>query len=404
MTGENQSMADLAAEAEAFFSARVPLRAPASRSWGEGSDDVLGVATQRGDEERQEVETAQRWQAELFDAGLAWADGPPEFGGRGLSAAHARLVRQIGARYELPNTSCFMVSHDIVGPTIAAHGTAEQKAKWLPALWRGDVIACQLFSEPEAGSDLASLRTTAVRDGDGWVITGQKVWSSGAHYSGVGELLARTGSSADRHRGITAFLIEMDSPGVEVRPLRQITGSEHFNEVFLDAVRVPDSARLGDVDGGWEVARTTLGGERSLMADEHNGILDEPVRRLFALARHAGADADTAVLEQLGEAWMRDQILHVTGDRLESATGAPPGSVVKLMMTDNMEFYLGLAGKLLGYRLIADTGEWGTYAWSRLLLGAPAHRIAGGSDEIQKNIIAERVLGLPREPRPAPSK
>ncbi len=394
-------MADLAAAAEAFFAARVPLRAPASLAWGEGSEDVLGVATQRGEAEAAEVATAKSWQAGLFDAGLAWVDGPPEYGGRGLSAAHARLVRQIGARYELPNTSCFMVSHDIVGPTIAAHGTAGQKGKWLPVLWRGDVIACQLFSEPEAGSDLASLRTTAVRDGDEWIITGQKVWSSGAHYSGVGELLARTGATADRHRGITAFLVEMDAPGVDVRPLRQITGSEHFNEVFLDEVRVPEAARLGAVNGGWEVARTTLGGERSLMADEHNGILDEPVRRLFALARHEGADQDAAVLEQLGEAWLRDQILHVTGERLESATGAPPGSVVKLMMTANMEYYLDLASKLLGTKMIADTGEWGTFAWSRLLLGAPAHRIAGGSDEIQKNIIAERVLGLPREPRPA---
>lgn len=168
----------------------------------------------------------------------------------------------------------------------------------------------------------------------------------------------------------------MSSPGIDVRPLRQITGSEHFNEVFLDAVRIPDSARLGPVNGGWPVAMTTLGGERSLMADEHNGILDHPVRRLLALARHTGSDADPAVLEQLGEAWLRDQLLHVTGERLAAAEGAPPGSVVKLMMTDNMEFYISLAGRLLGHRLIADTGSWGTYVWSQLLLGAPAHRIA----------------------------
>lgn len=401
MTGEQESVIrSLADEARRFFGQRAARKAPVMHGWGQGKDQVLGVATHSGDDERAGVAAARAWQADLYDAGLAWVDGPPEYGGRGLTAAHARLVRDIAAEYEVPNTSCFMVSHDIVGPTILAHGTPEQKSRWLPALWRGDIIACQLFSEPEAGSDLASLRTTAVRDGDDWVVSGQKVWSSGAHYSGVGELLARTGPASDRHRSITAFLIDMSLPGIDVRPLRQITGSEHFNEVFLDSVRIPDAARLGPVNGGWQVARTTLGGERSLMADEHNGILDDPVRRLFALARHTGGDRDPAVLERLGEAWLRDQVLHVTGDRLEVAEGAPPGSVVKLLMTSNMEFYISLAGRLLGYRMIADTGEWGTYAWSQLLLGAPAHRIAGGTDEIQKNIIAERVLGLPRE-RPA---
>jgi alkylation response protein AidB-like acyl-CoA dehydrogenase len=394
--------ADLADEARAFFAARTGPRPPVLRAWGEGSDDVLGVGLQREDAERAEVARARAWQADLFDAGLAWIDGPAQYGGRGLTAAQARLVADIAAGYDVPNTSCFMVSHDIVGPTILEHGTDAQKERWLPVLRRGDVIACQLFSEPEAGSDLASLRTTAVRDGDEWVVTGQKVWSSGAHYSGVGELLARTGPPGQRHKSITAFLVDMHAPGVQVRPLRQITGSEHFNEVFLDEVRIPDSSRLGPVNEGWQVARTTLGGERSLMADEHNGILDDPVRRLFALARATGADTSPAVAEQLGEAWLRDQILHVTGDRLLAATGAPPGSVVKLLMTSNMEFYIGLASRLLGWRMIADTGEWGTFAWSHLLLGAPAHRIAGGTDEIQKNIIAERVLGLPREPRPAP--
>lgn len=398
------SMEDVAAEAHAFFAARVKPRATSTQHWGDGSDDVLGVGLLRGEDEREEVATARAWQAELFDAGLAWVDGPVAYGGRGLSSAHAQLVRSVAAGYEVPNTSCFMVSHDIVGPTILEHGSPEQKERWLRRLWRGEVIACQLFSEPEAGSDLASLRTAATRDGDEWVVNGQKVWSSGAHYSGVGELLARTGPSEARHRSITAFLVEMDNPGIDVRPLRQITGSEHFNEVFLDDLRLADSDRLGRVDGGWEVARTTLGGERSLMSDEHNGILDKPVRRLFALASTTGASQDSATRELLAEAWLRDEILHITGARLEAAADAPPGSVVKLLMTENMEFYYKLAGRLLGHRMVADTGEWGTFAWSHLLLGAPAHRIAGGTDEIQKNIIAERVLGLPREPRPAPHK
>lgn len=395
--------ADLVAEMHAFCSARVPRRHRKVTAWGEGSDSVLGVATEHGEAEKAEVAAAQQWQRELYDAGLAWVDGPVEYGGRGLGPEQARLVREVAARYEVPNTTCFMVSFDIVGPTVLAHGTDAQKAQWLPKIWRGDVICCQLFSEPEAGSDLASLRTSATRDGDEWVIRGQKVWSSGAHYSQLGELLARTGTAADRHKGITAFLVEMDRPGIDVRPLRQMTGSEHFNEVFLDDLRLPDSNRLGPLNGGWPVAQTTLGGERALMSDEHNGILNDPVRKLFALARHLGVLDDPAVAEELGEAWARDRVLHETGDRL-SGSDAPPGSVVKLLMTQNMEFYISLATRLLGPRMVVDTGEWGTYAWSELLLGAPAHRIAGGADEIQRNIIAERVLGLPRELRPTTAK
>jgi alkylation response protein AidB-like acyl-CoA dehydrogenase len=389
----------LAAEAHAFFAARVPRRQRAVHRWGEGPDAVMGVATATGDEEEAEVARAQEWQRELFDAGLAWVDGPAEYGGRGLSADHAALVRRISAEYELPNTGALMVSFQIVGPSILAHGTEDQKRTWLPPIWRGEVICCQLFSEPEAGSDLASLRMAATRDGDEWVINGQKVWSSGAHYSQLGEVLVRTGTPADRHRGITAFLVEMDRPEVDVRPLRQITGTVHFNEVFLDNVRLPDSNRLGPLNEGWRVAQTALGGERSLMSDEDNGILRDPIRKLFALARHVGLADDEAVQELLAEAWARDQLLHVTGSRL-SGSDAPPGSVAKLQMVANTEFYIAVATRLLGHQLIADTGEWGTFAWTEVLLGAPAHRIAGGSDEIQRNIIAERVLGLPREPRP----
>jgi len=389
----------LAEEVHAFVSARVPRKRRSSGSWGEGSDAVMALSTKRGEEELAELEVAKAWQRDLFDAGLAWIDGPVEYGGRGLSAEHARLVRQIMAEYETPLTSHFMVSFDIVGPTILAHGTPEQRQRWLPAIWRGDVVCCQLFSEPEAGSDLASLRTTAVRDGDDWVISGQKVWSSGAHYSQLGELLARTGTPADRARGITAFLVEMDRPGIQVRPLRQMNGNEHFNEVFIDELRIPDSNRLGPVNGGWAVAQTTLGGERSFISDENSGILNDPVRKLFALAKQTGAFADSAIREQLGEAWARQRILQMTGERLDRGE-APPESVVKLQMGENMEFFYNVAARMLGPRMTVDTGEWGTYVWSDLLLGAPAHRIAGGSDEIQRNIIAERLLGLPREPRP----
>ncbi len=390
---------DIAAEAHAFLAPRVPRKAPPAM--GEGPDDVMGVGLRRGEEEAAEVEAAQTWQRDLFDAGLAWIEGPVAYGGRGLTTAHRNAVHAALREYEIPNTACFMVGHDIVGPAILEHGTEEQRAAYLPGIWRGDIICCQLFSEPGAGSDLASLRTSARRTEGGWVVNGQKVWSSYAHLAHLGELLARTGDVADRHRGITAFLVDMDAPGIQVRPLRQITGAEHFNEVFMDDVEVPDSQRIGAVDGGWPIALTTLTSERSLMGDEHNGLLNDPVRRLYALAAATGADEDPLVREMLAEAWEREQIVRETARRsLTAPAEDQAGSVLKLLSTADMEFYTSVAARVLGPRLAIDHGGWGAFAWSQLLLGAPAHRIAGGSDEIQKNIIAERVLGLPRDPRP----
>jgi alkylation response protein AidB-like acyl-CoA dehydrogenase len=398
MSPDLPTLADIAAETHAFLSARVPLR-PQGGAIGVGNDDVVGVGLDRGESEKATVERAQEWQRELVDAGLAWLEGPAEFGGRGLTSAHVQVFNEVAAGYEVPSTTCFMVSHEIVGPTILAHGSAEQKAKYLPGIWRGDIICCQLFSEPEAGSDLASLRTTAVRSDDGWVVNGQKVWSSFAHHAQLGELLARTGTPESRHRGITAFLLDMAEPGIDVRPLRQLTGNEHFNEVFFEGVKVRDEDRLGEVNKGWGIALTTLGSERSLLSDAYNGIMLQPVARLFGLAESVGAMDDPAIQDLLAECWAREQILRTTGSRAFDSE-ASAGSVVKLMMTADMEFYVDVASRLLGYRMIADTGAWGNYSWSQLLLGSPAHRIAGGSDEIQKNILAERVLGLPREARP----
>jgi alkylation response protein AidB-like acyl-CoA dehydrogenase len=391
---------EIEAETRAFAEAQgLPRRRDARI--GEGSDDVMGVGLDYGVPEADEVAAARAFQAPLYDAGLAWVDGPPELGGRGLGVEHRQRVQRVLHEYELPNTACFMVAHEIVAPAILVHGDDRQRKEHLPAIWRGDLIYCQLFSEPGAGSDLASLRTTARRVEDGWVVNGQKVWSSFAHLAQFGELLARTGEPADRHRGVTAFLLDMSAPGVEVRPLKQITGVEHFNEVFFDDVFVPDSQRIGDVGGGWSIAMTTLDSERAMMGEEHNGLLIDPVRRLFALAEATGQAGDPEIRELLAEAWAREQIVRQTARR--SLTEQPAGqwaSVLKLLSTEDMEFYLAVATRLLGSRLVLDTGGWGTYAWSQLLLGAPAHRIAGGSDEIQKNILAERILGLPRDPRP----
>jgi alkylation response protein AidB-like acyl-CoA dehydrogenase len=400
MSTDLPTPADIAAETHAFLAARVPLL-PARTPIGVGNDDVVGVGLDRGESEKATIERAQQWQRELFDAGLAWIDGPTEFGGRGLTRAHVEVFNRVKAGYDVPSTTCFMVSHEIVAPTILLHGTPEQRAKYLPGIWRGDIICCQLFSEPEAGSDLASLRTTATRTEHGWTVNGQKVWSSFAHHARLGELLARTGTPDSRHRGITAFLLDMAEPGIDIRPLRQLTGNEHFNEVFLDDVKIGDDDRLGEVNQGWSIALTTLGSERSLLSDPYSGIMLQPVDRLFSLAESVGAMGDPAIQDLLAECWAREQILRTTGARLVEGSEASSGSVVKLMMTADMEFYVDVASRLLGYRMIADTGAWGNYSWSQLLLGAPAHRIAGGSDEIQKNILAERTLGLPRGGRPS---
>ncbi len=354
-----------------------------------------------GTDEASELERARSWQRALFDARLAWLDGPAQYGGRGLDPDTAVALRSMLAEYEVPSLSLLTVSHNIVAPVIWRHGTTSQKERWLRTLWRSDAIACQLFSEPEAGSDLASLRTTAVRDGDDWIVTGQKVWSSGAHYSHVGELLARTGTQADRHRGITAFLLDMSTPGVEVRRIHQMNGGRHFNEVFLDQVRVPDDARLGPVNGGWAIAMSTLGVERAGMTARGSGggYISRPFLRLNAIAGELGRAGDPAVQEVLAEAWIREHLSHVLAERVAAGgAGAPSPSAGKLAMVSDLMFYASAASRLLGDRLVADSGQPGMYAWAHFLLTSPAQRIAGGADQIQRNIIAERVLGMPRDP------
>lgn len=360
--------------------------------------DLDSIASHEATDAAAELARSSAFQRRLFDAGLAWFDGPVEYGGRGLDPAQANALRDELYGYALPNQSFFTVSRRIVAPTILAHGTPGQRDRWIRALWRADVLACQLFSEPEAGSDLAALRCTAVRDGDSWVVNGQKVWSSWAHLSQVGELLARTGAPADRHRSITAFLVEMDTPGITVRPIRQINGDSHFNEVFFDDVRIPDDARLGAVNDGWAVAMSTLTSERAAMGGRDKTYLSRPYRRLRSVA----PATDGPTRELLAEAWIREQLAAVTADRVAAGLVSP--SIGKLALVDDLGFYARAAARLLGPALVADTGEPGTFAWSDFLLSSPAQRIAGGTDQIQRGIVAERVLGLPRDRGSRPSK
>ena len=387
---------------EAFFEEHAK-RAPERHSWGDGPDDVVASALSPGREEESDIEEAREFQRALFDAGLAWIDGPIELGGAGGTAAHVDTFRRIARDYETPDLSVFMIGQRIVAPAIAGFGTPDQQQRWLRAIWRGDSIACQLFSEPDAGSDLASLRCRAIRDGDGWRISGQKVWSSGAHLSDVGELLARTEEDPSlRHRGLSMFLVDMHAPGVTVRPLRQMNGNAHFNEVYLEDVHVPEAALLGERGGGWAVANASLTSERDLGPDDH-GLFLEPVERLLELARVRGAAARPDVRQELADTYARDVIGRLLEERLRHAApevAAVAMSLTKLYGAQSMWRLAQRAARILGPNITADTGAWGEYCWAYLVLGVHSQRIAGGTDEIQRNIIGERALGLPRDPRP----
>jgi alkylation response protein AidB-like acyl-CoA dehydrogenase len=278
------------------------------------------------------------------------------------------------------------------------------KERYLRPLYRGDIIGCQLFSEPVAGSDLAGIQTRAVRDGDEWVLTGQKVWTSGAHYSDIGEIITRTSPDKPKHKGLTMFLVDMRAPGVEVRRLRQMTGGASFNEVFFTEVRVPDSHRLGDVDEGWTVALTTLMNERAAIGGGGAGLGTMSMTRIFELAKAFGRSEDPLVRQGLAEAYIRTSVARYTNLRAMAKirAGQLPGpemSIAKLSLTQNLWYTANLVAGILGPRLTADTGEWGTFAWAEMLLGVPGMRIAGGTDEIMRNIVGERVLGLPKEPK-----
>ncbi len=266
-------------------------------------------------------------------------------------------------------------------------------------------MGCQLFSEPGAGSDLASLQTRAERDGDEWVINGQKVWTSGAQFSDIGEIICRTDPDQPKHRGLTGFVVNMHAPGVEVRPLRQMTGGASFNEVFFTNVRVSDSHRLGDVNGGWTVALTTLMNERAAIGGGSGGVGVPSTTRLIELSRAKGRSKDPLIRQALAEIIINERVAGYTNLRAMAkvTNGELPGpemSIGKLTMTMNMVRTYEVLSAILGPQLVVDTGEWGTFAWSQYLLGVPGTRVAGGTDEVMRNIIGERVLGLPKDPAP----
>jgi alkylation response protein AidB-like acyl-CoA dehydrogenase len=374
---------------------------PADGVWGAGDDSVAVFENWTAEQERAHTERIRAWERTRYEAGWGALSWPARFGGRDLPAYYEQLYRAEEVAFDVPRrTEVFPVTQQLVAPAIAIWGTPEQRERWIPPMLRADELACQLFSETEAGSDLASVRTRAVRDGDRWILNGHKVWTSGATVASWGVAVCRTDPDAPKHAGITVFLVPMDAPGVTVRPIRQMTGGTSFNEVYLDDVAVPDADRLGPVGQGWRVTLTVLAAER--LDSGSLGLANAD--RAIALARNLGRPLTGGEVERVADLYVRALVQRLIGRRVTAAlvAGREPGaeaSVGKLYATETMRCTSDVVLRLLGPRLVADTGEWGTFAWTEHLLGAPGYRIAGGTDEIQRTILAERVLGLPKEPR-----
>ena len=366
---------------------------------GHPDDFSAGLWTDAYDENTY-IARCREWQRTLFEGGWAGITWPKGHGGRGGRPIEQVIFNQEQARYGVSN-GAFMISIGMAGPTILAHGTDDQRDRFLPPMLRGDELWCQLFSEPGAGSDLANLATRAERDGDEWVVNGQKVWTSSPDRARWGMLLARTDADVPKHRGISYFLLDMATPGIDVRPLRQMTGESHFSEVFLDHVRVPAVNLLGGEGEGWRVAQTTLDSERSSIA---GGVGATPAA-LVELARGVGATAHPLSRQRVVDAHIRFELLRFLRYRSQTALshGRRPGaeaSVMKLAYARYMKALTEAAVDLQGaHGMLAGAEGPGGTMWLRRFLHSPSLRIAGGSDQVQANIVGERALGLPAEPR-----
>jgi alkylation response protein AidB-like acyl-CoA dehydrogenase len=388
--------------------------------------------------------TLAEWWERLADSGWAVPTWPEEWHGKGLPRDLAAAVMNELAKAGAvgPPSGLGIL---LAGPTIIAHGTDEQKRRYLKPIVNGQEAWCQLFSEPGAGSDLAGLQTRAERDGDEWVVNGQKVWTSGGQLADLGMLVARTDWDVAKHKGLTYFAFPMDQPGVEVRPLREMTGRALFSEVFMTDARVADAARIGDLNAGWAVANTTLANERAGLGSGGSGalggafpgrkagFLDRRVgdlagggprgggagadvgsarsgRQFQALARELGKNTDPIVRQHLTELYMLNEIGRMTALRTKAAMRSgrglgPEANTAKLMMSRITRLSREVGLEILGpYGTLMGGETPGGGAIQEMALFSPAPSIYGGSDEIQKNIIGERVLGLPKEPDPHKGK
>jgi alkylation response protein AidB-like acyl-CoA dehydrogenase len=354
----------------------------------------------------------EEWYPVFGHSGLVAPTWPVEYGGLDVAPAVAKAIEAELQPYNLGRLN--PLGLNLCAPALFAHGTEEQRLRFLPPIVRNEERWCQLFSEPGAGSDLASLATRAERDGDEWVVTGQKVWTTWAHLSDFGVLLARTEPSLPKRKGITYFLLELEQPGVEVRPLRHITGDADFNEVWLDGARVPDDQRVGDVGDGWRVANATLSGERQMVSGAGSGGVDRigglGVDHAVDLAVKLGRASEPMVRQRLAALYCEERIRGWTNQRVRAglAAGRSPGpesSVGKVHSGELNQRLQVFVTDLLGADAMAWESDVVTYDASlprevRGMLRSRANTIEGGTSEVNRNIVGERVLGLPREPDP----
>ena len=350
------------------------------------------------------LEAAAEWQKKKYDAGWAMIHWPKEFGGIGATPIVRIIWAQEESKFNVPK-GVYEIGLGMAGPVMMEYATDEQKERYLPPMAEGKEIWCQLFSEPSAGSDVAGLRSKAVQDGENWIVNGQKVWTSGAHFSDFGILVVRHDPSLEKHKGLTFFFVDMKSPGIEVKPIKQLTGGSSFNEVYFNDVVIPDSQRLGEIGDGWKVAITTLMNERLAVGDADGVDANEA----FELAKKHDKDGEqlidnNAVRESIADWYCEASGLKNTKLRTMSAlsrgdTPGPEASITKIVSANKLQAIgnFGMDSSDMSGMLMDEESDFIKFqmAW----MGAAGLRIAGGTDEILKNIIAERVLGLPQEAR-----
>jgi alkylation response protein AidB-like acyl-CoA dehydrogenase len=387
--------AEFRARARAFLDENAERREPGS-----------GLVYRAGNESFEFRQRAKAWQAKKADAGYAGIAWPKDWGGGGGSAIQQVIYDQEEAKYAVPR-GLFDIGLGMCIPTLCTWGTQQHRDRYALKALRGEEVWCQLFSEPAAGSDLAGLRTRAERDGADWVVNGQKIWTSGAHYCDFGVLVTRSDFSAPKHKGLTYFFLDMKSPGIEIRPIKQISGQSHFNEVFFTDVRVPDSQRLGKPGEGWKVSLTTLMNERYTIG----GRSSVGVEDIFELARSIELDdgpalKNEAVRDKLADWYVSSQGLKWSHFRTMTAlsrgdTPGPESSIGKLVNGSKLQNIAAFALDLMEQGGVLTDPQLVPLAavFQQTLMTSPASRIAGGSDEIMRNIIAERVLGLPADVR-----
>jgi|TARA_B100001939_G_scaffold80357_1_gene68150 alkylation response protein AidB-like acyl-CoA dehydrogenase len=350
------------------------------------------------------IKEAKAWQKKKYDAGWAMLHWPKEYGGIGATPIERIIWANEESKFNVPK-GIFEIGLGMCGPVMMQYASEEQKERYLPPMAEGKEIWCQLFSEPSAGSDVAGLRSKAVQDGDKWIINGQKVWTSGAHFSDYGILVVRHDPNLEKHKGLTFFFVDMKSPGIEVKPIKQITGGSSFNEVYFTDVEIPDSQRLGEIGDGWKVAITTLMNERLAVGDA-DGCDVEDAFKWAKTQDNQGEPLlnDKAARESIADWYCEASGLKNTKLRTMSAlskgdTPGPEASITKIVSAGKLQDIGNFGIDSMDMTGMLKTDDPDIRRFQNAWLGAPGLRIAGGTDEILRNIIAERVLGLPQDPR-----